>query len=56
MPGTGETSLIRYGAVKESLANDNVLRRCTWQEIMARLSADDELSWLVEALSSKYGL
>jgi hypothetical protein len=45
-----------YGAVKESLANDNVLRRCTWQDITALLRADVELSWLAGDLSSKYGL
>jgi len=45
-----------YDAVKESLKNDNVLRRCTWQEITALLRADVELSWLAEGLSLKYGL
>lgn len=45
-----------YYAVKESLKNNNVLRRCAWQGITARLSADDELSWLAEGLSLKYGL
>jgi hypothetical protein len=45
-----------YEAVKESLNNDNVLRRCTWQQITTRLGVDDELSWLAEGLNLKYGL
>ena len=45
-----------YDAAKGSLKNVNMLRRCTWQEIIARLRDDEELFWLPEELNLKYGL
>ena len=43
-------------AVRSALKNPVLLRRCTWQELVACLRRDAELNWLTEALRSKYGL
>ena len=45
-----------WEAVRSALKNPALLRRCTWQELVARLRRDDELNWLTGALRSKYGL
>lgn len=45
-----------WQAVRGALKNPVLLRRCTWQDLVACLRQDDGLNWLTEALRSKYGL
>jgi len=52
----GGKGYLAWLAVRSALKNPALLRRCTWQELVACLRPDDELTWLTEALRSKYGL
>ena len=52
----GGKGYLAWQAVKSALRNPVLLRRCTWQELVACLRRDDQLHWLTEALRSKYGL
>jgi len=41
--------------VRESLKYPSLIQKCSWQQIVKAMSADSELSWLVESLQEKYG-
>jgi Restriction Endonuclease associating with ARP len=47
---------LAWQAVRSALKNAVLLRRCTWQELVACLRQDAGLDWLTNALRSKYGL
>jgi hypothetical protein len=47
---------LAWQKVRDALKNPALLRRCTWQELVACLRQDEELNWLTEALRDKYGL
>lgn len=45
-----------FDAVKRALKQPERLRACTWQTVVDRLAADDDLEHLAAALREKYGL
>lgn len=51
----GEAGRI-YRTVKSALGDPGLLQRVTWQEIVACLRQDDEMTWLVKGLAEKYGI
>ena len=44
-----------YEALKEALLLPEILQRCTWQSIAAQISRIQQLDWLANGLSEKYG-
>lgn len=49
-PGDAVTTL------REQLVEPNLLRRVSWQRVIAAMTTRDDQTWLVEALREKYGL
>lgn len=45
-----------YAAVSGSLREPGVLRRCSWQRIVAHLRAKGAADWLTGGLAAKYGI
>ena len=45
-----------YLDTKNALKNPSLLQTCTWQKIIGAMAKDEELDWLVQGLSEKYGL
>ncbi len=41
---------------KQSLRKSDLLRRCSWQQLIGHLSRDSELDWLVQQLGAKFCL
>ena len=50
--GQGRTA---YNKVKRALHNPSRLRQCSWQQITKILREHDDLRWMAQALTSKYG-
>lgn len=46
----------QWDAAVEGLVDPSVLRRCSWQRLVAVLDRCGELSWLVDGLAAKYGI
>ncbi len=46
----------QWEETKQSLRKSDLLRRCSWQQLIGHLSRDRELDWLIEKLAAKYGL
>lgn len=45
-----------FRVTREALRDAGLLRRCSWQRVVANLRNDPELLWLTERLQAKYGL
>lgn len=45
-----------FESLREQLRDVTMLRRCTWQAILAAMGSHDDLQWLVHELNRKYGL
>lgn len=54
LPG-GEAAR-QWEAASKALLRPRLLRRCSWQRLVAHLANDPELAWLVNGLAAKYGL
>ena len=52
----GGDGMVAYGQVSHALRDRSLLRRCSWQRILARLRQDDSLNWLTDPIERKYGL
>jgi restriction endonuclease-like protein len=52
----GGSGYAAYRAVRAGLGMPNLLRRCSWQDLVTTFRQDPDLSWLTTALSEKYGL
>lgn len=50
--GSGDKA---YDAVTEHLRVPGLLRRCSWQSVVAHLAKATDLDWLVRELDAKYG-
>lgn len=48
--------LIAYTEVQKTLQEPTMLRKCSWQRIVQHIREKDNLSWLTENLTIKYGL
>lgn len=46
----------RQWEAARTLAGRPLLRRCSWQRLVAHLADDPELAWLVRGLTAKYGI
>ncbi|MBF0595610.1 MAG: hypothetical protein HQL22_11690 [Candidatus Omnitrophica bacterium] len=46
---------IAWQKVKEALRERDLLQKCTWQEVVAAMRNDKEISWLTDLLKAKYG-
>jgi len=46
---------LQWTAARSALRNPGDLRSCSWQQLIKHLSRDSDLSWMVNALNSKYG-
>ena len=44
-----------WNKVRAGLKKQSLMQKCTWQEIVTCLRADDTLDWLATGLSRKYG-
>jgi hypothetical protein len=44
-----------FETLREQLRDVTMLRRCTWQAILAAMGSHDDLQWLVHELNRKYG-
>jgi hypothetical protein len=44
-----------WNKVRGGLKNQSLMQKCTWQEIVICLRADDTLEWLATGLTRKYG-
>jgi hypothetical protein len=53
---TGGVGLAAYDARRAALHNKDMLRRCSWQALVAHLRAQGVLSELMAQLEAKYGL
>ena len=45
-----------YEQARAALVDPSLLRRCSWQRLIASLERDDKLGWLLGELKAKYGL
>ena len=54
LPG-GEAAR-QWQAATAALVKRPLLRRCSWQRLVARLADDSDLAWLVNDLAAKYGI
>jgi hypothetical protein len=45
-----------FEELRAQLRDATVLRRCSWQRILAAMERHDDLQWLIRALDCKYGL
>lgn len=52
----GGDGMIAFKQVVTALRDRSLLRRCSWQRLLARLRQDDSLDWLTDAVERKYGL
>ena len=46
----------QWEAVTGALVRRPLLRRCSWQRLVAHLASDPDLAWLVNGLAAKYGI
>ena len=46
----------QWEASTQALAGRPLLRRCSWQRLVAHLANDPDLAWLVSGLAAKYGI
>lgn len=46
----------QWNAAARSLKHQGLLRRCSWQRLVAHISTDADLAWLVAGLEQKYGI
>ncbi|OQA64722.1 MAG: hypothetical protein BWY38_02973 [Ignavibacteria bacterium ADurb.Bin266] len=51
--GKGDTA---YTLTKNSLKNQKLLRKCSWQKIINHLRSNNELDWLTDEVKIKYGM
>ena len=54
LPG-GEAAR-QWEAATGALVQRSLLRRCSWQRLVAQLADDPDLAWLVNGLAAKYGI
>ena len=54
LPG-GEAAR-QWDAATQALVRRPLLRRCSWQRLVAHLTNDRNLSWLINGLTAKYGI
>lgn len=54
LPGGKATR--QWEAATRTLAGRPLVRRCSWQRLVAHLADDPDLAWLVRGLAAKYGI
>ena len=54
LPG-GEAAR-QWEAATGALVRRPLLRRCSWQRLVAQIANDPDLAWLVDGLAAKYGI
>ena len=52
----GGAAARQWEAATGALVRWPLLRRCSWQRLVAHLATDPDLAWLVNGLAAKYGL
>ena len=53
---TGGVADRQWQETRSSLRYPELLRRCSWQRLVALLGSDPELNWLAGAIEDKYGI
>jgi len=53
---TGGIGYKAYEQTKEALIQPQLLKKCSWQQIISRIRINGNLSWLGEGLEKKYGI
>ena len=46
----------QWDAATQALVRRPLLRRCSWQRLVAHLANDRDLTWLINGLAAKYGI
>ena len=46
----------QWDAATQALVRRPLLRRCSWQRLVAHLTNDRDLAWLINGLAAKYGI
>jgi hypothetical protein len=52
----GGKGFVSFEAVKAALRFPNLLRKCSWQQIIKQIGDEPTFKWLSEGLETKYGL
>ncbi len=52
----GGKGLHAFETTRQALKVPNMLRKCSWQQILAAMRTKSDLAWLTDELQAKYGL
>jgi len=51
----GGDGLVAWQNVRDALKYPSLLKKCTWQQVIASIRCEPALKWLTDSLREKYG-